>query len=540
LSSPAPGPARWLGGWRGPFGALAVAALGIVLQTRWHADDLKRFDRYVQPGFDARVYLAMADAPGIFTVAPWGSRWLVPALVHAFAQPAEALTFLFVAAGALTLSTLALFVWLRRLGHAPGGSLLACGLFVASPPVSTAIGSPFLAEPVLVLLFVLLLLAIEWPAGAGVIAGLAALGTAGKEIFLVFLVGALAAAASRRLARPPWLALLAAGLPALGVHLLLQRWSNSPASSADWPTMETLALALYRILAGWRDWLPTALLCGPLPLALVGLARTRALPSLRRYGVLLAMTLGLPFVASVYTDDRTELPFFADDIPRLLIYALPLLLHFALQAFEWSAALPASTAPARERAWIWVLAALLPVCLSTQLDDYRRTDLRGPRDGRLVLALCRESLAFARRLEQGKPIAYDLPQRRFEQDRSDPRHLERMRWFLRAGFGRQAPYGSGPAKVLGPTGAVLLPCLRPAALRTTLWVSVEAAATVRVRANGQAVLAAELEGGTERLQADLPQDLLYRGDNLLTIEAPPEAGLALVDLRVQPIEAAAR
>src|SRR5437867_2915591 len=115
--------------------ALAVAAATMTLQYQASRVDLRQFDRSSLPAFDAYVYMAMAEHPSFFTVAPWGYRLLTPLLVRSWPARADR------AYRQLTLSTLAaagvaLFLFLRRLGHGLVGSLAAVAAFGLSPPVA--------------------------------------------------------------------------------------------------------------------------------------------------------------------------------------------------------------------------------------------------------------------------------------------------------------------------------------------------------------------------------------------------------------------
>ena len=103
---------------------------------------------------------------------------------------------------------------------------------------------------------------------------------------------------------------------------------GAPAFDAD-----TLWLAVWRRLDSAGQWLPVVLLGGLTPLALVGALLGRGRLLLRRYGYALALTLAFPFAASVNLGERSA-PFFLDDIPRLLIYALPFLVALALVAWD--------------------------------------------------------------------------------------------------------------------------------------------------------------------------------------------------------------
>jgi hypothetical protein len=313
----------------------------------------------------------------------------------------------------------------------------------------------------------------------------------------------------------------------------------SPETSS-WPDSDVLWLGVYRILSGIEAWGGAALLWGVTPLALLGARRTTARPFLRRMSVFMLLTLALPFAASVYTEDRANVPFFALDIPRLLLYALPPLVHLALLAVDrvWPHLAPqpfSVTYPS----WLGPLgllgaAVLLAVCVG-QLDPYRRADLRGPRDGRLVLALCRQSLEFGERLAAGRPVTYDIAERRYEPARMEPRYLERMRWFLRSGFGLRPHYQVGPAQMQEPTATLLLPCLRPADWTLTLRLRSTQPQPLEVALNGRALASLALAAQDERYRVAVPREALFRGDNELRVRAPAP-GVEFVDLRIQPQE----
>jgi hypothetical protein len=599
---------------RAPLFALALAALALALGLA-HAhhtqhEFISRFDRYSQPGFDARVYMAMSEAPAFFTVEPWGYRLLSPWLVHLLSDAPDAGAFTAVTLVALFAAGLLLFTWLRRLGHAPFAAALGVAAFAFSPPVSRAVRDPFLAEPLLAVLLMLFLLALEARAGLATLALVAALGALGKDLFLfllpvVFFVRRTDVGARRALAETAVVV-----LPAAALTWLLRAWWTPylPDAGGGLPGAGVFWLALWRILEGAPKWVGSALLMGVAPLALVALFTIRARPFLWRYGWLLAITWALPFAASVYTDDTASVPFFADDIPRLLLYALPATLHLALLTLEraglyaapevnsgaaikrgaaaprapghephglqspcrpvnaglaaapWgglgarSEAEPPSLDDAGQRPGrvsqahsslvartsrpFTIAAALLTAAVVAfpliALDRYRRVDLRGPRDGPLLLALCRQSLAFARRLEAGRTVAYDVRARRFRPGKDLPRYLERMRWFLRDGWGDLPHYAGGPALMRARTASVLIPCLRPDDWTLTLTLNAPAPSALGVSLNGRELHRAAFEGEL-RLKVRVPAAALFRGDNLLTLAAADDdPRIELVDLRIQP------
>ncbi len=146
---------------------------------------------------------------------------------------------------------------------------------------------------------------------------------------------------------------------------------------------------------------------------------------------------------------------------------------------------------------------------------------------------------MARRLEAGRPVAFDVASRRFDPQRSDPRHLERMRWFLRAGWGFRPHYQAGPARTAERRATLLLPCLRPADWTLTLRLGVPAAQRLELKLNGQALATLALSPAEPRYQAAVPATLLFRGDNELALEAEAP-GLELEELRLQPAQGSER
>ena len=167
-----------------------------------------------------------------------------------------------------------------------------------------------------------------------------------------------------------------------------------------------------------------------------------------------------------------------------------------------------------------MVAAALPF---TALDPYRRADLRGRTDGPFVLAFCRDSLAFARRLAAGRLVTYDPVGRRFKAGKSDPRHMERMRWFLRGGWGERPEYGMDEVTTQAARAGLVVPVLDPRDLILTLDLRAKPPTPVRVVVNGAS--AGELvaaQPSKQRLK--VPGSLLFRGDNELTFETGSASG----------------
>ena len=512
-----------------------MTGTAVAVHREAHETTLDYYDQYTLPGFDAHVYMAMADAPSVFTLPPWGWRLLTPWLVHTLPLDSSR-GFPWVGHVFLTLSGGLLFLFLRRLGCGPRASLIGVAAFAFAQPVEASVAYPFLAEPLTLFLVLALLWALESGCGAGPLALVATLGALSKEIVILLLPVIFFARRDRDGDARALAATLLAGAPAiLATFLMRHVWA--PARPAPLAA-DTAAfwLALWRLLDGAGEWIPVALLGGLTPLALLGAFRAPGRLLLRRYGYALGVTWALPFAASVYTGDKSA-PFFLDDIPRLLLYALPLVVALALVAWDAAFAhleppglrLVYGTSAAMATGLVGLALGAMP---AFALDPYRRADLSGPRDGRLVLTFCRESLAEARRLEQGRQVDYDPERRSFVPRKTYPELMGRMRWFLRDGWGSAAPYGTGPVVALSPRAALVLPCLRPEDLNATLSLQAPRAMPVRVAVNGRMVAELEARPEPDRLRVLVPGGLLFRGDNEVRLLAP-EPGVRLLGLRLR-------
>lgn len=505
-----------------PLAAAALLAAGTVAwQHRAVQDPHVYWDRFQLPAFDAWVYVAMAEDPGFFTLPPWGYRTLTPFLVNLVAEGRVVRGFRLVTLGGFALAGFFTFVFLRRLGHGPLAALVAVFVFGLSTPIAVSVERPFLTDAATLALFVAFLAATESAAPTALVALLMALGAFSKELMLLLVpLPALVAwrdGPARALARSACVA--AAGL---GVTLAL-RWAWAPATAgaegfalAAWPT------ALASVLAAWREWLPFALLGGLAPLALVGALRRAARPFLLRYGYLVAATVALPFAASVYGGDGQPIGFHGGDVPRLLLYALPLLLALALFALDpllrrrepepvrWPRAAAVASA---------VLLAGFVAWLPTGLDRYRRLDLRGPRDGPYVLGFCRETLRLARRLERGLATVYEPSGRGYAWGHSDPGLLRDLRFYLLDGWGPLAHYGIHDVVLRGPEASLVVPVLARQPIELEL--ALEAPQPVRFAAflNGQPAGALEAGPGAPPSVLRLTGDRLLRGDNVLRFAA---------------------
>lgn len=434
-----------------------------------------------------------------------------------------------------------LFLFLRRLGHGEWPSLLAVALFGLSTPVAEAVKYPFLSEPVTVALEIAFLLALEAGAGLPILALLAVCGALCKDVFLALLPLVFLAARERTgSGRRALGAAAAVAGPALLLSLSLRSWWT-PHLATEVPSLSlgVVLAGLKLVLGSWRAWWEDALLWGLTPVAALGALRPQARPFLRRYGYLVLLLAALPFVASVYAGDASAVWFFSRDVPRLLLYVLPLLLPLGLMALDriWpSQGPPPPPWPAgRGLVFATVATAAIVVLPLVAVDRYRRVDLHGSRDGPLVLALCRETLRFAGRLERGDPASFELARRTFVPGESHPSEMSRMRWFLREGWGDRAHYGTGDAVMRAAEASILIPCLRPRDLDVVLVLEAPGGTRLRAFVNGRPL--GSVAVGSERAESTVrvPAAFLFRGDNLLTLAAPageePRARLAALTLR---------
>ncbi|HEY5907732.1 MAG TPA: hypothetical protein VIZ31_06785, partial [Vicinamibacteria bacterium] len=525
----APARSAFLRRHAGLLGALALSVACVLARDAANAPRLRKVDRHHLFGFDAYVYVAMAEDPTFFTVAPWGYRVLSPLVVHAFSGRDVVRGFRLLSLVGLVAAGPLLFAFLRRQGAATGWALAAVALFFFSPPVDEVFRNFFLAEPVALPLFLVTLLAVQarrarGGAAAALLAAALALGALTKDVFVVFLPGLAASALVIHGWRQGLRRILPGALLALAAHFGLRwHWTFFADPETAAPDASAFVTALGRIFAAADDWWAPLFLVGT-PLALVGLLRPAGRSLAGRYGLLLLLCLGLPFAAGIYTG--TDFPadhFYTDDVPRLLMYALPLLFALALAALRPAPhstaaeasdhALPPGDAP--KPAWGRAMTALAAgVAVGavavpfTVLDPYRREDLRGRTDGPFVLAFCRDSLAFARRLEAGRPVLYEPTARRYKAGHSDPVHMERMRWFLREGFGEQPQYGMEEVSLVDTAAALILPVLEPRELTLGVELAANRETVVQVSVNGRHLGDVPVTPTPERTRFRVPAEAL--------------------------------
>ena len=522
--------------------ALATLLITLCLAGQWllHRQAREGYDRDFLPAYDAYAYVAMAEHPRYFTVAPWGYRILTPILVRAV--PADVVRgFEVVTFAGLLASAVLLFAFLSRLGHDPVASLVAASLCVFLGPARDVIEYPYLVEPVTLALEIAFLLALAGRGGAGVLALIAVLGALSKELHLLLVPLVFFARAEPDGVRAALRKTAIVGLAAVAATALLRTWTPlGDAAVLGRPSLEAVLMAWRR---DWPDTWRGTLMQGLTPLALAGACLPRARSFLRRYGYGLVVTLVVPFAAFVNVGD-SRVVFFGKNTERLLLYAIPFLIPLALHATSALRGLPVAVAremapisrgPDRTAAALTVVALL---ALALGLDRYRRADLRGTRDGPLLLAFCRESLASARRLERGRFTTFDPGRDYFVAGQSDARDLGRMRWYLRDGWGPRPSSISAAEVVMQEERATLvLPCVEPADWQLALWLSAPAASTVRIDLNGRPLGEALAAPRADRHIVQVPRDALFRGDNLIGLTATGP-GVRLHRFAVRPPGAA--
>jgi len=98
--------------------AAAATAAALGLQVGRHLEAIRSYRAPPLPAFDAFVYVAMAEHPRLFTVAPWGHRILVPWIASVL-PGGPAVAFPTVTVGSFALAGIFLYAFLRRLRARP-------------------------------------------------------------------------------------------------------------------------------------------------------------------------------------------------------------------------------------------------------------------------------------------------------------------------------------------------------------------------------------------------------------------------------------
>jgi hypothetical protein len=489
--------------------ACLIGAGIVAWRHQQHSDPHIVWDGFTLPGFDAHVYVAMAEEPRVFTVGPWGYRILLPALLSTLPPRLIVPGFGWVAQASLVIASGLLFLYLRIQGATLRAALLAVTAVMLTPSVDAVFANPFLVEPFALSLLLFALLAIEGNADSWVIAVSLALLSLSKEIWilllpLVFLkqvVDGLGQAALRT---------LRVAVPALWVQTLMRLiWSRH--GGVDRVGGDALG-ALVSIASNLAVFAPLYLLGGLTLLSLAALYGQEARAYLRRHALTLLPLLGLPLFAAAYTGEGAATSFFADDVRRLLIYVLPFAAALAvrLDPAHGPPILVSSSPRLRWGAGILVVAlAIAPLAL----DRYSRADLGTSRDGPYVLGFVRETLRTARKLGRGDTVVFDPAERRFAWGVSPPGDLMKLRFFLRDGFGPLAHYGIDDIRMRAPLATLIVPLIEPR--RTVIKAAMDAreSAWVTFRAGGSKV--GEALVGPQAVEVTLAIDAprLFRGDN---------------------------
>lgn len=507
---------------RGALLALVLAA-GLVAWRQGRLDRPGSYDRYTLPAYDAYAYVAMAERPAVFTVAPWGYRVLTPLAARALSPRDVVRGFRGLTLAGLALSGAALYAFLRRLGHGPDLALAGVAFLCLCGATGEVVGYPFLVEPLALLLQVVFLLAVETGAGAGVLALVSALAASNKELQLLLLPVVFTARASRDGVRTAVLKTAASAAGALATIAVLRFFWAPVASLPRLPAADTWRPILGALWTLRGEVLAGLLLSGLLPLALAGAFLPRSRTYLRRYGLVAAVMLAFPFAAFLNVGEARPPVLFGKNTDRLLLFAVPVLLPFALHAIEAVLRRPLveprpATGPSLR--WSragWIATAVLVLALGLGLDRYRREDLRGSRDGPLLLAFARESLRVAGRLERGGDVVFEPASMRYRWGVDHPSEMARMRWFLRDGWGDLPHYAEGDARTEAAEATVTVPCLRPRPLAVELVLDAPRPSPVGARMN-ETLLGSRLVGpGATPLAWDVPAEALFRGDNRLTL-----------------------
>ncbi len=472
------------------------------------------WDGFNLPGFDAHVYVAMAEEPRVFTVAPWGYRILLPGLIGASLPPRWIVPgFEGAAQASLIAASGLLFLYLTVLGATHRASLLAVLTVMMTPPVRAVFENPFLVEPFALALLLLSLICIQIGAGPWVIALTLLLLSLSKEVWL-FVLPLIFVRALTQGAKAAALRTVQVAAPAALLALLL-RWTWAPQNAPLGGSPDYVG-ALGAIASSLPSVAGHFLLGGLSLVAVLALSRPSAREYLKNHALTLLALLALPLGAGAYTGEGAAPTFFAADVPRLLIYALPFAAALAVHLDPGHGRPRAlALAPAFEPAAFVIL--LLGLAAPLGLDRYSRIDLSTSRDGPYVLGFARETLKTARRLERGETVVFDPEERKFAWGVSPAQELARLRFFLREGFGPLAHYGIHDIRMRDTNAVLVVPLLAPRPTRLTLTLDARESAWIKLEANGQAVGEALIGPQAVRASFEIPALSLFRGDNPISL-----------------------
>lgn len=533
--------------WGGLASLVLMSAI-VALQQKWHFDPHRAWDLNTLPGFDAHVYVAMAEEPRVFTVAPWGYRLLEPLIVSALFKKALIVRgFERVALSSLVLAGVAFFFYLRALGISTLVSLLGVAFLGIAPPTGVVFENPFLVEPLALLFWILSLWSIEARAHWTLVGAYLLALSLTKEIWPL---GALIILLDTRTAWTARFSRAALTLifPVVVWGALRGAWSVAPASHET--INVDLQAAFLQLLGGAPTWLAEFLLGGISVAALFAVAASSARSFASRYALALVLLFALPLAASVYSGDSAAANFFSEDIRRLMIYPLPVLIAMALHGLQAildrrasnlavsSSKEASSGSPNAVRlvapiaGTVVFVATLLGVA---SLDRYQRIDLGVTRDGPYVLGFARESLKTARKLARGERVVLSPKDRQFAWGVSPPQDLGKLRFFLRDGFGVRAHYGIHDIRMKEPRATLVVPSARGSSLQLTLSLDAEATGWMEVLRRN--VKLGEVLIGPRAVTStfSVPKTEIVRGDIEIDLRCPDVAHVSprLLEIALQ-------
>ena len=304
--------------WREIAVATAVAAVWIAISLL----PLRAIPRTTAeaPGLDAHVYIAMAEAPRVFTLPPFGYRIGVPWLVHVMPLPLE-VGFFLVATASVAIVLVLAYVLFRRLGFGKGLAILGLSFVATAPETTVFLENYFLVDAAACALMVLLILGVEKDWSDAPMAVLLLIGSLFKETaFFILPALYVRRAEPRAVAGSAALRTLLVAAPALAAALLLRfSWGGTEAGFpylAPWSvarrpwfgSMDSY-LDLWRHLFGYLAILAAANAFTPEGKAF-----------LRRYGGYLLLV-----VAQLVVPQNSD---------RLLFFAFPVVVPLALVEFH--------------------------------------------------------------------------------------------------------------------------------------------------------------------------------------------------------------
>ena len=517
-----------------------IGAGVVYVHHRSHFDPHTAWDGFTLPGFDAHVYVAMAEEPRVFTVAPWGYRILLPELIGTFLPPRFIVPgFEWAARISLVVAAGLLFAYLRLVGATLRAALVVMTLAMLTPPVRAVFENPFLVEPFALCLLLLSLIAIQGRASSWFVALALVLLSLSKEIWVFLLPLVFVRHLEDEDCRSAFRKTLLTATPALWVQIAMRFiWRSQATQTGDASLLPDLATSIGIVANHIGTWSLDYAIGGLALLAVVALKREAARDYLQEVIFTLLPLLALPLYAAAYTGDGVATSFFAGDVRRLLIYLIPFAAALATHLDRDhgpARELPASRVKVRRAALALVLAFLVA---PASLIRYSRVDLSTSRDGPYVLGFVRETRRTARLLERGQAVIFDPAERRFAWGVSPPNELSRLRFFLRDGFGPLAHYGIHDIRTRGAVATLLVPLVAARPVSLTLTVDARETGWITLHAAGTKVGEVLVGPQAVKVSVTLPQEALFPGDNSIELRlSSPTIGVRI--LRIELRQAAA-